>query len=50
MARVLSQARKNHVRGRATRASGLSVVFTVQPETHSELIAAARKIEFESCK
>ena len=23
---------------------------TVQPETHSELIPAARKIEFESCK
>ena len=25
-------------------------IFTVQPETHSELIPAARKIEFESCK
>ena len=28
----------------------ITVMNTVQPETHSELIPAARKIEFESCK
>ena len=29
---------------------GASVFVTVPPETHSDLIPWARKIEFESCK